>query len=782
MRNPVTEMALLVSDKERAMAYQSAEFGVSGRIQQMKLFFQVWMQEVKDTSSLFRRCALLYSLKAKAQRRRETLPQTTRAMFQKGVAFLASLQLANEQSFTALLKSIEENCSRAKVNRTIVSHRNSLILKTGQTPDFTIRDKIEIDGRLMEYKALIPCDQLGDLLDNQNESVFATVVGCTSPFDSFEPEVASLRKQLQARKRELSKPQMREVLKIFGKQTKPELGPAKDVIKIHNETDIIEERLRTRIGESFSDAVMQTVPTDDLGNRVEKYSAIMEVLFGEQSHDEETLQRKLRSVSGSRKSATRTADPLDSRTVVTPIAEKYRNERQSPQQEDSIDEYPTITEKPITSENENDANDLKTPESENDDMTIDAINKVVFHILERNVKHSEEPEEEDDLMLVEFDPEDIPGLPIEDKQKSPEPPKYHHVWNKPKFYPIWKPKCTFNKRGPLFDPNAKPKRPQVIANKTEFTRTMKEIVSEISPMSRLMFNNGRATTRHSKTLTTPLCPATSKSTRPRVTSMKVPEVAPEKERVVSFAGGGRSVGRNTGNFMNVRINNSRRRTTRPISTAKSLPTDLNLSIEVGPLPQSQAETGIELLTKLVSSLVEWLATQVSLNEFEQLRRRVRTLRKRLVSSGYNSLRLQELTVRVKDLDLNLRQGRETAREGCARVFDIFQQNTEYSSILVDAIDVVSRENHARAPGEVDLSSIDRSMRVNYVDASWASDFGSVQDENEKEDSTGRNEGTDIDLTEILQILPSVISPDEIEAVLYDSMSGAKREYQDIMKQ
>ena len=861
MRNPVSEMALLITDKERAKAYQSAESGVSGRVQQMKLFFRVWMNEVKDTSSLFQRCAVLYSLKMKANSGGESVAVRTKKVFHKGVEFLASLNLANEESFAALLKSIQENNNRVAVNREVVRYRNRVILETGEMPEFTIKDPVEIDGCVKEYKALIPCDQLGDLLDKQNEPVFVMVVGCTSPMPSFERD--SLRKEIDGEEQKhfvTSRAERSRFSQLFAKARcmTPKPGKANDVIKIHNEGDIIEKRLSAKIGASFSDAVMRTVSTDDLDNRVEKFGTIMGLLFGEKTHDDEMLREKLGSASCGRRSSVHGNDPLESRMVVTPIAEKYRKERQS-KKKGSDDEGADMSEEvlihsrryrspkgvgeeyaaeqgleqdggtadqhgnSVTDESEGEiGRETDTPmetseapqekntgsekvgsnvvdeaverngettgqDSEDPDMMIDAINKVVFHILSKNVQPEEDPEE-DDCMLVEFDPDEIPGLVIEERQKAPVEPKYHHVWNKPKFYPIWKPKCLFNKRGPLFDPNMKPKRPRVIPSRTEFTQSMRAVVSEISPMSRLTFNNGRATTRHSKTLTTPLYPTASKTLRPRQTSVKIPNLVPEEAKVVSFAGGGRSVGRNTGNFMSVRINNSRRRTTRPISTAKSNPDDLVLAVGVGGPPQNPIDVGFDRLRNVVSSLIEQLAIDLSPKEFETLRRRARSLRRRLGSCGYNHGKIQEITVEVTDLDQRLKDRRYPPQPTAARILELFQQNNDYSPILIDAIDAASRKAHTHVPSDVDLTKIDPSVRVNYVDTAWADDMScSSASVHYNEGDAGLEavispaQDESIDMDAMLQLLPSLISPDEIDAVLSESLNQAKREYQDVMK-
>ncbi|OHS96643.1 hypothetical protein TRFO_37139 [Tritrichomonas foetus] len=343
-----------------------------------------------------------------------------------------------------------------------------------------------------------------------------------------------------------------------------------------------------------------------------------------------------------------------------------------------------------------------------DSSVATTVNKVVFHILKKFVQ-----EENEEGLLVEIDPDELPKNTLLDNDDE----NKNRYLKKTRFQPMIqsrlnKMKSAYAKR--------KQNGPIVIKDKREITSSMKKIIKETSPLTGLLYTDGKS--KDKKGRTTPNIEQQNKTqvinplykiAKPTLTAGSLDPLSDQNAgKVVNFGGGGRGIGRTSKplNFTTVRISNSKKRAMmlRPLTAAPSTLNSNNKHLCIDNTKavnnqeihneQSKQEENVEedrfddpnTLKSILYDLVYIIAENDQRNEFEKMRRRARMLRKRPTFVGIDKTVKTPLKERIHSIYKEFSQ-KIDLHQTVNCLLKAFHDNPDQGPILVQTLDQVAAQ-------------------------------------------------------------------------------------------
>lgn len=259
------------------------------------------------------------------------------------------------------------------------------------------------------------------------------------------------------------------------------------------------------------------------------------------------------------------------------------------------------------------------------DVALKEVNKIVFKMLESHIVDAFLSDEDP---LVEIDPDYVPELELPEKKVEEKPHQETNI-KKPV---VQKPPRQFFKTNPI---NRKPAR-IVIPDRREFDQSVYNAFLESEKFATVTYNNG--TNKITKRPTTTIV-ETRKPMHPFNPIYRMSAAFQnrnlhfeDEKQVVSFGGGDkRHIQTNNTGFMQVRINNSKRKTvTKPVSASPQprIP-DVRASSSQQQSRKPTKDESLATLERKTMTFIQTLSSYTSETEFKRFVKNVKILPKSL---------------------------------------------------------------------------------------------------------------------------------------------------------
>ena len=350
---------------------------------------------------------------------------------------------------------------------------------------------------------------------------------------------------------------------------------------------------------------------------------------------------------------------------------------------------------------------------------MNTVNKVVFKILEDYIK-----DEDNEMNLVDVEQE-MPGLDLSGiNENGNQKPK---IIGPRKPFNHLKTKKYFKKKD-LNDPNFL--RSNIIPDQKEITPSMLKSIKEEDVFSRLIFDNGK-TKNIKSSLYKPTIPKTIKNNNFKISNnYENIKTFPLENQVVSFGGGKRSIGNQSINFTNVRINQSKYHgLTRPITSISNSKPFQNKRPS-SPLKISLEQKNLKfIIGDLVRLMLE--TDNEELKHFDTFYRKIRMIKHRPSSSSTNAtlnnnkieIEFQEIYPKIQSLyvkHIKQRNTEETSNE----LIKISNEKPNFTLLLQKEIEKTLNEQKQfnliqNKRKIINSNSVFKpEMAINHLDLSW----------------------------------------------------------------